>query len=407
MKKICLLVLWLFTCLPGLAQRETFDILSFVPPAGWERSQNRDAISFLKYNSDRSGYCLIAVYDHREATNDVSKEFETEWKSLIEDSKHIPLPPKPTIEQGKDWSVITGSNTSSTRPPYIANLISMVGQGKIVSVVVFISDENFMPVVQQFMSDLRLENQTPAVAPAATQAQQVQTTQAQGQHPLTGIWRSLCNDKTSVSTVHNANYETVSQLTITGGLRAKHLILFEDGSVCSYPTGHGFHNRVEQRRQDPNTWGSYQFGNGSGQFKFDGLSTPYSFTIQNNHLHYDKCEYEHMPWQENLKLAGTYTVEPNQESYKTNGMNAEPIIRFTMDGRFSDVGAVYYLNHVKGSSSDFSDNKYGEGRYEIKEYTLSLFFDDGRNYNYTYLNFNGNISNPKQISVALNFLSLK
>lgn len=404
MKKICLLALWLISCLPGFAQRETFDLLSFVPPAGWERSQNKDAISFLKYNSDRSGYCLIAVYDHREASNDVSKEFEIEWKSLIEDSKHIPLPPKPTVEQGKDWSVITGSNTSSTQPPYVANLISMVGQGKIVSVVVFISDENFMTSVQQFISELRLENQTPTAAPAPPQ---VQTTQPQGQHTLTGIWRSLCNDKTSISTVHNAAYETVSQLTITGGLRAKHLLFFEDGSVCSYPGGGGFRNHAEQRRQDPNTWGSYQFSNGSGQLKFDGLSTPYSFTVQNNHLQYGKCEYEHMPWQENLKLAGTYTVESNQEVYKANGMNAEPTIQFKLDGRFADLGAVYYLNHVKGSSSDFSDNKYGDGRYEIKEYTLSLFFDDGRSYHYTYLNFDGNVRDPKNLSVGLNFLNKK
>ncbi|HQQ97953.1 MAG TPA: hypothetical protein PLX35_11850 [Cyclobacteriaceae bacterium] len=407
MKKIYILVLALVCSRPGIAQRETFDLWSFVPPSGWERTTNKDAISFLKYNSDKSGYCLIAIYDHREATNDVRKEFDIEWKSLIEDSKQIPTPASPSVEEGSGWTVITGSNMSSTTPPYLANLISMVGEGKIVSALVFISDESFMPVVKQFIADLRLERQTPVTTNAPSAATQGQSTQPNSQPGITGIWRSLCNDKTSISTVYNSNYETVSQLTTTGGLRAKHLILFSDGIMCSYPSGRGFRDHTEQRKEDPNTWGTYQFSSGSGQFKFDGLSTAYPFTIQNDRMQYEKCVYDHMPWVENLKLSGTWSVETNPEEYKAKGMNAEPVIRFGTDGRFADVGAVYYLNHIKGSSEDFSDNKYGDGRYEIKKYTLTLIFDDGRTYDYTYLNFDGNISNPKEISVGFNFLSLK
>jgi hypothetical protein len=195
--------------------------------------------------------------------------------------------------------------------------------------------------------------------------------------------------------------------TTTGKLRVRHIIFFADGTFCHFIFPHGYLNYLDQRKQDPNIWGSYRVNEGSGEVKLDGNAAPKEFIIQNGKMKYDRCEFEHLPWVENLRLNATYSLETNPDKFKAGGMNAEPIIRFTSDGRFADTGAVYYLNHVKGSSKDFADNKYGDGRYEISTYTISLFFDDGRTYHYTYLNLDGNVFNPAEISIGLNFLNRK
>jgi hypothetical protein len=395
----------------AVAQRETFDLLSFVPPPGWERKTQKGVISFLKTNPEQTSYCLIAVFDSRVGTDDLQKEFSIEWNSLIEQDKHIAAPVAPTVEKGNNgWSAVTGNALSATSPPYLANLITMVGQGRVVSMLFYISDEKYMPEVKQFISEMKLVpvQNTTTINSQPTSAAPITTSTGTGNASIAGIWRSLCNDGSDSFGVTNASGTGYSAIySSSGKLRVKQIILFADGTFCNYMMPGGYLNYAEQRTQDPNTWGIYRLNGNNGEVKLDGISTPYPFELQNGKMKFGKCEYEHLPWVEDLRLNATYSVETDASSYKANNMNAEPIIRFTSDGRFSDTGAVYYLNHVKSSSNDFSDNKYGDGRYEIKLYTLSLYFDDGRTYRYTYHNLDGNVYNPPQIGVALHWLNRK
>lgn len=396
---------------PSLAQRETYDILSFIPPPGWERKEQKDVISFLKTNPEQTSYCLIAVFDSRTGTDDLQKEFLTEWNGLIENDKHIKAPANPSIEKGENgWSVISGNAMSATSPPYLAELITMVGQSRVVSMLFYISDEKYMDEVKRFIADLKL---VPIQNTTTTSTQSVTTVSttpigSTGNTTIAGIWRSLCNDGSDNVGITNASGTGYAAIySSSGKLRTRQVILFADGTFCNYVLGGGYLNYNEQRRQDPNIWGVYRLNGSSGEIKLDGISTADPFIIQNGKMKYGKCEYEHLPWVENLRLNATYSVETDASVYKANNMNAEPIISFTSDGRFTDTGAVYYLNHVKGSSNDFADNKYGDGRYKIKMYTLSLYFDDGRAYHYTYQNLDGNVYNPLQIGVGLNWLNRK
>jgi hypothetical protein len=405
MKKYFILTFWVLIAVVSRTsgQSETFDIVSFTPPAGWERKQQTSVLLFTKNTENPKAFCEIAIYKSRTGTNDLQIEFVNEWSDLIKKSKSIDVPVQRTVENGTNgWSLISAKALSQTTPPYESILVTIVGFGRVTSILFFVSDDKFMPEISAFLGSMKMvAPETPSVSSTIQQPQR-------GTNTITGIWRSACDDKSSSMGVTNASGTGYALLsTSTGGLRTRHIVCFSDGTFCQYVTPSGFFNYPDQRAKNPDTWGVYHYDNGAGSVKLDGLASSFPFTVADGQMKYDGCLWKLLPSVEELQLNGTYSWESNPAIYKSHGMNSEPIIRFTPDGRFADTGAVYYLNHVKHESPDMSDNKYGDGRYEVKNYTLSLYFDDSRIYHYTFLNFDGNVSNPEQLSVGLAFLTRK
>ena len=252
----------------SFAQRETFDIISFIPPTGWERTGNKDVVAFTKYTDARTAYCTIAVYDSRPGTDDLQKEFLFEWNDLIKKSKQIELPAeRKEIKGTNGWNAIAGEGISGTQPPYVAMLLSMVGFGRVASVLVYISDDQFEPEVDKFWTNMQMVQ--PASNPNQTIAPAASLSTGNGATKLAGIWRSACNDKTDISTITNSSGTGYSYWSMsTGGLRVRHMALFADGTINSYVGLYGFANSKTDRSQNPNIWGVYQYENGKGTVKF-------------------------------------------------------------------------------------------------------------------------------------------
>jgi hypothetical protein len=63
----------------AFAQAETFDMITFTPPKGWERNEFKDRVTLLK--PDRS--CMVAVYESRESTGSGETDFKSEWQERV------------------------------------------------------------------------------------------------------------------------------------------------------------------------------------------------------------------------------------------------------------------------------------------------------------------------------------
>lgn len=404
MVRFIILTASVLAALTACAQRETYDLLSFIPPADWQRKEQAGSISFTRFNNDQTTFGVVAVYASRPATADIQKEFEADWNALVKSMKHVDVPAARESNKGTSgWDVVSARATIND-PPHEVLLISFYGFGKSVSIYAAISDDSYAEALKNFIASIQLiqpsvQAQSPSVPGPAIKGAEV----------MAGMWRSACNDKTDITSITNAAGTGFSYMSITtGGLRTREVLFFEDGTVANYPGTGGFTDYQKQRRGDPNYWGTWHYENGAGTVKLDGISTPDSFTLKGGVMSYSGCQFVKLPWVEDLKLNGTYTWEADPAKYTANGMKAEPTLSFTADGRFSDRGAVYYLNHIELSyNSDYSDNKYGDGRYEIRRHTLSLYFDDGRAYHFTFMNFDGNKADPPSLSVGMKFMTRK
>jgi hypothetical protein len=159
MKKIMFLFLSLVICNITFAQqRQTFDITSFIPPAGWEKETKDFAVSFVKTNTQTQGWCRVTIYKSIGSSGNSMTDFNNEWNALI--TKNYPdatLPiPEATAEDG--WTSQAGVTKFQFNNQESYGLLTTVsGYEKEVSISVLMNNNEFMPTVVTFLASLDLQ----------------------------------------------------------------------------------------------------------------------------------------------------------------------------------------------------------------------------------------------------------
>jgi hypothetical protein len=132
----------------------------------------------------------------------------------------------------------------------------------------------------------------------------------------------------------------------------------------------GVDSRVEAElhRRD---WGTYTFNNGRGVLKMPYGEFP--LRMEGNKLIITKNQADHafikMTPVDGATFSGTYTFS----EYK----GKIPTISFTPDGRFNDNGAIEIMYHVSNECLSPAEAS-GSGTYEVKDFTVTFSYSDGR-----------------------------
>jgi hypothetical protein len=133
-------------------------------------------------------------------------------------------------------------------------------------------------------------------------------------------------------------------------------------------------------------WGTYTFSNGRGVLKMPYANIP--LRMEGSSLIITANQTDHkfyqLPSVDGARFSGTYTMS---ESY-----GIHPIITFTADGKFNDNGVVRTLYH-DGNTCINPGVKPGSGAYEVKDYTITFNYSDGRKLKIAFLGTEYDIKN--------------
>lgn len=118
-------------------------------------------------------------------------------------------------------------------------------------------------------------------------------------------------------------------------------------------------------------WGTYSFSNGRGVLKMPYGDIP--LRMQGNTLIITANNTDHrfynLPSVDGARFSGTYVM--------TEAYGKIPAISFAADGRFIDNGAVRVLYHEYNDCINPALSP-GSGTYEVKDYTITFNYNDGR-----------------------------
>ncbi|MGZ5191614.1 MAG: hypothetical protein ACXWCZ_11390 [Flavisolibacter sp.] len=159
MKKLFILV-GVFSLTTSIAQKEKFDIVSFIPPTGWHRIDTNGMLAFIRATSatDLSDMCQIFLYPGRQSSGNGDNDFKTEWKNRVVTPMRINTKPKTEKKKNADgWNIISGSvNSMEGGINYKCRLVTASGFGKTMSVLVIMSG-NYTATVNQFLNDMHYD----------------------------------------------------------------------------------------------------------------------------------------------------------------------------------------------------------------------------------------------------------
>lgn len=190
------LALLLSVC--AAAQRQTFDLLSFVAPAGWKKEVQQNQVVFTRVDNAKKTWGQIGVIKSTVSKGSLEADFASEWKGLVADRYKITAPPQILEEhEEKGWKYrsATGEFRFNNSDAY-AILCTMSGYGRCVSVVVNSNSQDYLAAITQFLESVDISKpagttaspgnktpgQTPPVvntppkSPAATGGYQYTTT---------------------------------------------------------------------------------------------------------------------------------------------------------------------------------------------------------------------------------------
>lgn len=149
-----------------IAQQTIFDIASFSPPAGWEKSESPGVVSYSVVDSADGTICLLTIYNSTNGSGDPDVDFATQWN----EKAAIPFKVKqyPDVQKGtttEGWDLRIGLDTFSRGgATYIAMLTVITGFNKSFDIMVITNNKKYFAPLDVFYKSIVLQKPV-AIAP--------------------------------------------------------------------------------------------------------------------------------------------------------------------------------------------------------------------------------------------------
>lgn len=184
---------------------------------------------------------------------------------------------------------------------------------------------------------------------------------------LTGVWMGLVN-----------------RWAVTGYYtdQIDYMTIFDDGTFYhDIPIeGLGSFDRNKSRNEKKDLWGTYTFDGSKGVMQIEDYLPDNLEMDEKGNLKKGSSPYYRCHSVDGLKLKGEWSLYADPVDQKEY---ANDVISFTLDGKFVDkgifaTGGFYLPEQFENYSVPAENVAAGKGTYEIKDFTLTLRYDDGR-----------------------------
>lgn len=153
-------LLMLFFTTPILSQAETFGMLSYTAPAGWQRIADKDHIKFSQIKNQTS-YCILTIYNTRESLGTAEKDFAKDWADLAVRPFKAMTNPDIQNQPAGDWHIVAGASAFTFEGSDGLLMLTVIsGKGKSASILSVTNDTSYISFIQDFLGgiDAKTEN---------------------------------------------------------------------------------------------------------------------------------------------------------------------------------------------------------------------------------------------------------
>ncbi|MBS1576552.1 MAG: hypothetical protein JST09_14705, partial [Bacteroidetes bacterium] len=193
MKKIFPFLLIIFCCTTAFAQKQSFDVISYSVPKGWQQKQNEGSVQLLASDKKTNAYIMAIITNASPSNATAIENFNSKWKAAIKDQ--IQLDGEPTMQPASNengWDIETGSAiyTDNGAKGNVA-LLSATGGGQTVSVLIMYNSNQYEKELAAFLNSLELAKPT---------ASQPSNASNSSKASIVGLW---CDNHLEISGYYN------------------------------------------------------------------------------------------------------------------------------------------------------------------------------------------------------------
>jgi hypothetical protein len=166
MKIPLLLVACAVTTVTALAQKITYDLVTFQPPTRWQKQTGNSNVTYSHADNRTKAWCQITVYKNTVSQGTIDNDFNIEWQTLVAKDHTITAgPQKSEVTEVNGWQYLTGGGKARFNGQDMMIFHTVIrGHNACVSIVAKTNHANYLPAIEQFNASLEMQ-QPGAVAP--------------------------------------------------------------------------------------------------------------------------------------------------------------------------------------------------------------------------------------------------
>lgn len=184
----------LFSALTVCAQKQTYDLVSYTLPKGWQKQQVDGGVQLFITDNKTGGYAIAIVTKAIATTGSAQGDFGSQWKSLLVNTVNSmtnPVMTKPVFDNG--WEILSGKgNYVDGNIKGLATLITSTGYNKTVATVLMTNTNQYQKELQSFINSLALVK--PSSNTTINNSSSTMSSQTASHSKVVGIWGSYLNE---------------------------------------------------------------------------------------------------------------------------------------------------------------------------------------------------------------------
>ncbi|MFT3827424.1 MAG: hypothetical protein QM731_26110 [Chitinophagaceae bacterium] len=221
----------------SFAQKQTYDLVSYTPPAGWNKEMQQNGLQLYVRDAGTGAYAIAIILKAMPSTAPVGENFNNNWEKLIKGSVNVAgVPAMEQPSKDKGWDIVSGSaGYTDGADKGLVTLISATGDGQTVSVILMTNTQQYQNDLLTFVRSLKLSAVTKNVT-NRTPPQKAENPTA-GNTGISGAWsqsssgssygQSLSNGYTTMQYTFNSN-GTYQYVAKTFSQNVSYLILSKE-----------------------------------------------------------------------------------------------------------------------------------------------------------------------------------
>ena len=149
------------------AQQDTFDIVTYTPPAGYTKEIKKSSVVYTYTDKNDKSWCQIAIYESTKSLGSIEKDFDIEWKELLATPfKITKAPQKEPVTEADGWKIMSGScQWNFKNKPVASVLTTCSGSGVRISFIINTSAGRYMDDFEKFATSIDLHRSETPVKP--------------------------------------------------------------------------------------------------------------------------------------------------------------------------------------------------------------------------------------------------
>ena len=144
-----------------IAQKQTFDLLNYIPPAGggWTKEEKKNVVVFSKVDKSSKTWCQIGVYKSTTSKGSIEADLQSEWNELaVKQFNIIETMQATETQEANGWKIKSASGKFNFNNQAAAIILTTYsGFERCVSIVCTTNSQLYLDNIESFVAGIDLK----------------------------------------------------------------------------------------------------------------------------------------------------------------------------------------------------------------------------------------------------------